>query len=70
MAVRGEQNLRIWIDGVRTLDPASANVSFTSANTSVATVSNDGTITAVAEGSTTVTVTLGDQSVIINVSVT
>lgn len=63
MASRGTQQLRV------TVDPADAQVTFSSGNESVATVSDTGLITGVGDGSTIITVTAGDKTAQVSVSV-
>ena len=63
MAARGTQKLRV------TVDPADAVVSFHSGNEEVATVSDTGIVTGVGDGSTIITVTAGDKTVLVSVSV-
>lgn len=63
MAVRGTQQLSV------TVDPAGAEVSYSSADETVATVSDTGLVTGVGNGDTVVTVSAGDKEVHINVSV-
>ena len=62
MAPEGTATIKVWIDGVRKLDPASESITFTSSDTDVATVSTAGVITAVAPGDATITVTTGSKS--------
>ena len=63
------REITVRLDGVRSLDPASDGVIFSSANTNVATVSAAGIITAVASGNTTITVAHGDSSATISVAI-
>lgn len=63
------REITVRLDGVRSLDPASDGVTFSSADTSVATVSAAGIITAVASGNTTITVAHGDSSATISVAI-
>ena len=52
------------------LDPANAGITFSSADTSVATVTADGTVTAIATGNTTITISLNNgQEISVNVEV-
>ncbi len=53
-----------------TVDGAAVSPTFTSNDTSIATVAADGTVTGVAKGSTTITVTLGDKTATVTVKVT
>lgn len=50
-------------------NPASSGITFSSNDTDVATVSTGGIITAVAEGSAVISVTNGDSTVTVNVTV-
>lgn len=63
------REITVRIDGVRSLDPASDEITFASGNTNIATVSAAGIITAVATGNTTITVTRGDSSATISVAI-
>ena len=63
------REIKVWIDGTRTLTPASDGVTFSSNNTSVATVSNAGIITGVAEGNTSIIVTRGTKTVTVTITV-
>ena len=63
------REIKVWIDGTRSLDPAGAGVTFTSNNTSVATVSGAGIITAVGEGSTSIIVEYGNKTATVSVAV-
>ena len=63
MAARGTQKLTV------TVDPAGTEVTFTSGNDEVATVSSTGVVTGVGDGNTIITVTAGDKSVQVPVAV-
>lgn len=69
LAVRSTQTIRTYIDGRRERDPASAGITFESADPRIASVSADGVITGELEGNTTVTIHYGDQDIIVNVEV-
>ena len=69
MAPGENREITVRLDGVRSLDPASDGVTFSSANTNIATVSAAGIITAVASGETTITVAHGDSSATISVAI-
>jgi len=63
------REITVRLDGVRSLDPASDGVTFSSADISIAAVSAAGIITAVATGNTTITVAHGDSSATISVAI-
>ena len=69
MAPLENRTLKVYIDGVQTLDPAADGIVFTSSDEDVATVSEEGVIHAVAVGSTVITVTLGQKSATVNVAI-
>ena len=69
MAPEETREIKVWIDGVRTLNPASSGVTFSSADENIATVSPAGIITAVVEGNTVISVTNGDSTATVNVTV-
>ena len=70
LAIRGTATIRTYVDGIRVLDPANAGITFSSADTSVATVTADGTVTAIATGNTTITISLNNgQEISVNVEV-
>ena len=69
MARGNTKQIKVWIDGVRSLDPASDSITFTSSNTSVATVSTAGIVTAVNDGNATITVAKGGKSATCTVAV-
>ena len=69
MAPQENINLKVYIDGVQSLNPITDGITFTSSNTAVATVSTNGTITAVAAGNAVITVAKGNSTVTINVAV-
>jgi len=69
LAIRGTAIIRTYADGIRVLDPASAGITFSSADPSVATVAADGTVTGVASGNTTITISYLGQTITVNVEV-
>ena len=69
MAPLENRTLKVYIDGVQTLDPASDGIVFTSSDEDVATVSEEGVIHAVAAGNAVITVTLGQKSATVNVAI-
>lgn len=69
MAPQETREIKVWIDGTRSLDPTGTGVTFTSNNTSVATVSRAGIITGVGEGSTSIIVKYGDKTATVTVAV-
>ena len=69
MAPEGTREIKVWVDGVRTLDPASSGITFSSSDEDVATVSTAGVILAVANGNAVITVTNGDSTATVNVTV-
>jgi uncharacterized protein YjdB len=69
MAPQETREIKVWIDGVRTLDPAGAGVTFESADENIATVSERGIITAITEGNTVITVANGDSTATVDVTV-
>ncbi len=69
MAPLENRTLKVYIDGVQTLDPAADGIVFTSSDEDVATVSEAGVIHAVAVGDAVITVTLGQKSATMNVAI-
>ena len=69
MAPQENRTLKVYIDGVQTMDPAADNVTFSSSDETVATVSTDGVIHAVAAGNAVITVALGAKSTTVNVAI-
>jgi len=69
LAIRGTAAIRTYTDGIRVLDPASAGITFSSADSSIATVAADGTVTGVASGNTTITISYLGQTITVNVEV-
>ena len=69
MAPLENRTLKVYIDGVQTLDPAADGIVFTSSDEDVATVSEEGVIHAVAAGNAVITVTLGQKSATVNVAI-
>lgn len=63
------REITVRIDGIRSLNPASDGVTFSSADTTVATVSTAGIISAEATGETIITVALGDSTATVSVAV-
>ena len=69
MAPEETRLLKVWIDGTRSLDPASDGVTFSSSDDNIATVDENGLITAVAAGNVVITSTLGDSSATTSVAI-
>lgn len=63
------REIKVWIDGARKLDPAGAGVTFTSNDTSVATVSSAGIILAMGVGNTSIIVKYGNKTATVSVAV-
>ena len=69
MAPLENRTLKIYVDGVQTLDPAADGITFSSSDENVATVSDEGVIHAVAVGNAVITVALGTKSATVNVAI-
>lgn len=65
----GTRQIKTYIDNEQILDPVGAGVTFTSNDSSIATVSRTGVITAVGEGTTSIIVKLGDSTATVRVTV-
>lgn len=63
------RSIKVWVDGTRVLDPASAGITFTSSDTSVARVSTGGIITAVSAGGAIITVAQGTNTETVSVTI-
>lgn len=60
MAPQETRTIKVFLDGVQITNPAANNITFSSSDTSKATVSTAGTVTAVEVGNITITVTKTD----------